>query len=227
MSNIPGFTYTYIKGTTASPSLEYPLDWDRINIVLDGTETSTAFSILLPTTFITNTLSYHYEVMVGVYNTITRQITYLQIEPRPISPNPTYIEPSSASLSAKPKVTTNKIQLAGYAGSYKNNVNITITPGTGSYSATTYSAALIVVSDWNWYDSTSSFSSTSLGSANPVFANVEQTPKSLYMPRNQKYLTYIPLKTTSSLGSQFLIHMNSIKIPYTDDLPYYSIYLVD
>lgn len=165
--------------------------------------------------------------MVGVYNTITRQISYLQIEPRPILSNPTYIEPSAASLSAKPKVLTNKIQLAGYAGSYKSNINITITPGTGSYSGTTYSSALIVVSDWNWFDSTSSLASGSLSSTNPVFANGEQTPQSIYMPRNQKYLTYIPLKTTSSIGSQFLIYMNSIKLPYTDDLPYYSIYLVD
>ena len=164
--------------------------------------------------------------MVGVYNTITRQISYLNAEPRPVSGNPTYIEPASASLTAKPKVLTNKIQLAGYAGSYKSNVNITITPGA-SYSGTTYSSSLIVVSDWNWFDATSSFSSLSLASANPTFANVEQTPKSIYMSRNQKYLTYIPLKTTSAISSQFLIYMNSLKLPYTDDLPYYSIYLVD
>ena len=47
------------------------------------------------------------------------------------------------------------------------------------------------------------------------------------MPRNQKYLTYIPLKTTSSITTQFLIYMDRVKIPYTDDLPYYSIYLID
>jgi hypothetical protein len=47
------------------------------------------------------------------------------------------------------------------------------------------------------------------------------------MPRNQKYLTYIPLKTTSAITTQFLIYMDSLKLPYTDDLPYYSIYLID
>lgn len=109
--------------------------------------------------------------MVGVYNVNTRQIRYLNIEPRPISPNPTYIVPGTALISSQSKVTTNKIQLAGYAGSYRNNVNITITPGTPTYSALTYSAALIIVSDWNWFDSTSSFSALSLASANPQFQN--------------------------------------------------------
>lgn len=76
-------------------------------------------------------------------------------------------------MTAKPKMLTNKIQLAGYSGSYKNNINVTITPGTGTtYSAATYSAALMVVSDWNWYDSTSSLAALSLSSANPLFANV-------------------------------------------------------
>lgn len=165
--------------------------------------------------------------MVGVYNTITRQIQYLNVEPQPVSPNPTYIMPTSVSLSAKPKVLTNKIQLAGYAGSYKSNVNITITPGGGTYSGNGYSSALIVVSDWRWFDDSSSFASLSLASNNPQFQNVEQTPKSIFMPRNQKYFTYIPLKTTASISSQFLIYMNSVKLPYTDDLPYYSIYLID
>jgi hypothetical protein len=86
---------------------------------------------------------------------------------------------------------------------------------------------LIVVSDWNWFDSQSSFNSLSLAAANPQFSNSHQTPKSIYMPKNQKYLTYIPIKTTSSVSTQFLIYMNGLKIPYTDDLPYYSIYLVD
>ena len=36
-SNIPGFTFTYKKGTTNQLNEEFPLDWDRIDIVLDGT----------------------------------------------------------------------------------------------------------------------------------------------------------------------------------------------
>lgn len=59
-SNIPGFTYTYIKGTTATPTVQYPIDWDRVDIVLDGSESNSTFSIILPTTFITNTAAYQY-----------------------------------------------------------------------------------------------------------------------------------------------------------------------
>lgn len=47
------------------------------------------------------------------------------------------------------------------------------------------------------------------------------------MPTSQKYLTYIPILTTGSFNTQFLITLDSIKLPYTFDLPYYSIYLVD
>lgn len=126
-------------------------------------------------------------------------------------------------------MTTNKIQLAGKAGSYKDGVNITITPGTPTYSAvSSYSSALIVVSDWQWFDSTSAFSSLSTTPpGNPLFRNIEQTPKSIYMPVNQKYLTYIPLQTSAVYNTQFLLYMNGVKLPYTHDLPYYSIYLID
>lgn len=47
------------------------------------------------------------------------------------------------------------------------------------------------------------------------------------MPTSQKYLTYIPILTTGAYNLQFLITLNSIKLPYTFDLPYYNIYLVD
>jgi hypothetical protein len=125
-----------------------------------------------------------------------------------------------------PSISTNGIQLAGFSGSYKDNINITITPG-GSYSAANFAAALIVVSDWNWFDSQSRFNNLSLAASNPQFSNTHQIPKSIYMPKNQKYLTYIPIKTSSAVSTQFIIYMDGIKIPYTNDLPYYSIYLVD
>ena len=35
-SNIADFTYTYRKGTTNGLTEEYPLDWDRIDIILNG-----------------------------------------------------------------------------------------------------------------------------------------------------------------------------------------------
>jgi len=41
------------------------------------------------------------------------------------------------------------------------------------------------------------------------------------------YLTFIPFKTTGVYASQFSIYLDSIKLPYSDDLPYYSISLID
>lgn len=34
--NIAGFTYTYKKGTSSSIDINYPIDWDRVDIILDG-----------------------------------------------------------------------------------------------------------------------------------------------------------------------------------------------
>jgi hypothetical protein len=35
-SNIANFTYTYQKGTSSSILTSYPIDWDRVDIILDG-----------------------------------------------------------------------------------------------------------------------------------------------------------------------------------------------
>lgn len=100
-SNIAGFTFTFIKGTTNQLDEEYPLDWDRINIVLDGSETTQDFSIILPTTFLSAD-PLLFEIMVGVYNVDTRTISYLNIEPQPVSGSDTYISAAGVIISSKP-----------------------------------------------------------------------------------------------------------------------------
>jgi len=45
-------SYTYIQGSnTQNLTSDYPLNWDRINIILPGTESSTKFSIIIPTQY--------------------------------------------------------------------------------------------------------------------------------------------------------------------------------
>lgn len=45
-------TFTYIKGSnTQNLTSDYPLNWDRINIVLPGAESTTRFSIIIPTQY--------------------------------------------------------------------------------------------------------------------------------------------------------------------------------
>ena len=85
----------------------------------------------------------------------------------------------------------------------------------------------MIVSDWEFFDSTTSLSNASLLLSDPIFANVEQTPKSIYMSQYSSYLTYIPLKTVGVFSTQFNFSLNSVKLPYNHDLPYYSIYLID
>ena len=62
-----------------------------------------------------------------------------------------------------------------------DGIQITVTPGTASYDADTYAAALMIVSDWKVFDDTSSFSAESIANANPSFQNVEQMPVYVYM----------------------------------------------
>ncbi len=70
-------TFTYIQGANSQNlTTQYPLNWDRINIVLPGTESSTMFSIIIPTLFTTNA-DYLFEVMVGYVDLNNGEITYL------------------------------------------------------------------------------------------------------------------------------------------------------
>lgn len=169
-SNIPGFTFTYQAGAASNIVEHFPLDWDRIDIVLDGSETSSDFSIIIPTSFVSAS-ALRFEIMVGVVNVETRVVRYLNSEPQPISPNPTYRQADSTALSFKPVITTNKVKLAGQAGSYMNNVTISVSPFSG-YSGTTYDAAILIVSEWRLFDDSSSFNSISTSSADPEFKYV-------------------------------------------------------
>ena len=47
------------------------------------------------------------------------------------------------------------------------------------------------------------------------------------MPNEHKYLTYIPIQTAAAYPTEFSIFLDSVKLPYSHDLPYYSIYLID
>lgn len=82
------------------------------------------------------------------------------------------------------------------------------------------------MSSWVFFDSITAFSSASLLNANPVYANVEQTPFCIKIT-SSSYLTFIPFKTSTTYASTFYIYFNNVKLPYNLDLPYYSISLVD
>lgn len=47
------------------------------------------------------------------------------------------------------------------------------------------------------------------------------------MEQYSSFLTYIPLQTVGVHASTFNFSLDSVKLPYNHDLPYYSIYLID
>lgn len=223
-SNIAA-TYNYIQGSNSlNLTTDYPLNWDRIHIQLPGTEASTKFSIVIPTQFLT-TSPILFEIMVGFIDITNGAITYLQTGTAPTSGNPTYLSPQNILVYSKPKQSAMQLNIAGLAGSYMSNISFTVAPSS-SFNANGYSSALIVMSSWQFFDSNTALSSTSLSSANPIFTNVEQTPLCLKIS-STSYLTYIPFKTTAVYSSNFDIFFNNIKLPYNLDLPYYSVSLVD
>jgi hypothetical protein len=139
--------------------------------------------------------------------------------------------PANVLVSAKPRQSGTKILLAGQAGSYKNNIELNVEPAlTLSFLGTKYSTSLIIVSSWNWFDTTTVYSSATLTNTTigyPTFSqNDHQKPLSLQLGKDQ-YLTYIPFKKNPPSPFNFSVFFNNVKLPYTSDLPYYSIQLID
>lgn len=89
------------------------------------------------------------------------------------------------AVSVKPKQLTTKIQLAGQAGSYKNDIKLVVTPSTlNTFRGTNFRTALIILSTWNWFDSTTIYSTptvTTSATTPPVFTNDHQKPLSLQL----------------------------------------------
>ena len=132
--------------------------------------------------------------MVGIVDINNGAITYLNSGLMPTSGASTYLTPANILVYSKPKQAAMQLNIAGLAGSYDSNVSFTVAP-SGSFNGNGYSSALIVMSSWQFFDSTTALHNTSLNSADPQFANVEQTPLFIKIS-SSSFLTYIPFKTT-------------------------------
>lgn len=156
--------------------------------------------------------------MMGKYNTITRQYTYYYME------NTFTWTPSAATYTTKTQVSTTLVQLSGKAGSYADSIQVDIAPVATTYSLTTSPSAIIIVSSWQLYNSLSSLNSTSNNNSVLTFGADENSPLFLTMtPTN--YLTFIPFAASTTTAFSFFI--NNLHLPYTYDLPYYSIFLTN
>lgn len=169
-SNI-AVTCTFIRGSNyLNMSTEFPLNWDRITILLPGTETTSKFNVLLPTLFLT-TSAVLFEIMIGFVDITNGAITYLQSGPLPTAGASTYLVPQNILVYSKPKQSQMQLNIAGLAGSYGTNISITVAP-SASYNANGYSSALIIMSSWQFFDSTTSLTTTTLSSVDPAYNNV-------------------------------------------------------
>lgn len=225
-----GITSTFIKGATTNITDDCPLTWDHIHFILPGGaagESANKFSIAIPTTYYGSAV-FNYEIMSGIYNVETRTITYRAIEEQPVVGKRTYLAPANVAVSAKPRSASTKIQLAGQAGSYQNKIELKVVAALiNSFQGTKYGTSLIILSSWNWFDSTTVYNSASFSAAGgyPTFTqNDHQRPMSLMLAKDQ-YLTYIPFLKTGPTA--FSVYFDNVKLPYTSDLPYYSIQLID
>jgi hypothetical protein len=231
LSSMDGITSTFIKGATTNITDDCPLTWDHINFILPGGaagESVNKFSITIPTTYY-GAAVFNYEIMSGIYNVETRTITYKAIEEQPVVGKRTYLAPANVAVSVKPRSASTKILLAGQAGSYKNNIELKVVAATSnSFQGAKYGTSLIILSSWNWFDSTTVYNSGSLNSMVPGYPtftqNDHQRPMSLMLAKDQ-YLTYIPFLKTGPTA--FSVYFDNVKLPYTSDLPYYSIQLID
>ena len=163
--------------------------------------------------------------MVGIIDINNGAITYQNSGVMPTAGASTYLTPVNIAVYSKPKQAAMQLNIAGLAGSYDSNVSFTVAP-SGSFNGNGYSSALIVMSSWQFFDSTTALAAGSLASVNPQFANVEQTPISI-MISTGSYLTYIPFKTTGVYSTNFNILLDNLKLPYSLDLPYYSVSAID
>lgn len=109
--------------------------------------------------------------MVGYVDITNGAITYLQAGPLPTVAASTYLVPQNILVYSKPQQAAMALNIAGLAGSYMSNISFTVAPSS-SFNGNGYSTALIVVSSWQFYDSSTVLSSTSLASVNPTFANI-------------------------------------------------------
>ena len=109
--------------------------------------------------------------MIGFIDINNGAVTYLNSGLKPGAGNATQLTPQNIQVYSKPKQSTMKLNIAGLAGSYVSSVTFTVAPSS-SFNANGYSSCLIVMSSWQFFDSNTALSATSLASVNPQYANV-------------------------------------------------------
>ena len=113
--------------------------------------------------------------------------------------------------------------IVGKAGSYKNNVSVTV---YNSYTQTGSSSFVIFSTKWSFFENgVSSLSAATLAMTTPAtFGADHMAPLATYMT-NDMYFTIIPFDYVSTT-SPFTFYLDNVHMPYTYDLPDYYLYVV-
>lgn len=157
------------------------------------------------------------ETFVGKYDTSTRQYNYLHLI------QTTTFFPTSAAYTSKTQTTTMMLELSGKAGSYPTSIICDVDPVSGSYSLSG-SSAIIISSTWSMYKNLTYLPADLMNNNSAVSFGIDcNLPLSVYLGSN--YLTFIPFVASSLVPFSFNIY--SLHLPYTYDLPYYSIFITN
>ena len=114
------------------------------------------------------------------------------------------------------------VDLEGKAGSYRDNVSITVKNSlpTGSHNF------LVISSAWSLFENgVSSYTTGTNALSNPTFYDTELSPLSVLMGDGM-YMTVIPFTCSPSL-STFTMWIDNLHMPYHYDLPSYYIYMFE
>jgi hypothetical protein len=166
---------------------------------------------------LTSTNQNYFEILAGKYNTVSRQYTYMFIQQL------VAYSPTGASYTSKTISNTMMLELSGKAGSYPASMIGDIAPVSGFY-ALSGSSAIIISSTWSLYNNLTHLAANLQNNNSALTFGIDNDlPLSVYMGSN--YLTFIPFTTSSTTPFSFNIY--SLHLPYTYDLPYYSIFLTN
>lgn len=156
-----------------------------------------------------------YYFLLGVYNELTKDTKYYYR-------NQYYRRHSGWRSTPYNEQSTMQIDLEGKAGSYRNNVSITVTGNinTGSHNF------LVISSAWSLFENgIATYTSATTAMANPTFYTDHLSPLSVLMGEGM-YITIIPF-TCSSYLSTFTMWVDNLHMPYHYNLPNYYIYLLE
>ena len=189
-------------------------NWERIYVFFpDNNETTTTFHVIIPDAVVTASDNRYY-FLLGAYNKLTKDYKYYYRDQY-------YRRYTGWQNGPVNEYTTMSVDLEGKAGSYRNNVSISVagTLPTGNHNF------LVISSAWSLFENgKSAYTTATTGLSNPTFYTDHLSPLSVLMGDGM-YITVIPFTCSSTIYS-FTMWIDNLHMPYHYNLPNYYIYVL-